>query len=464
MSASDVRLERAMKLSVSEGALATVMGTLLGGIFLTGFALELGASRLQIGIMAALPTLCHPAQFLGAWVLNRTGRSKRLCLLATWTSRLLWLPILMVPAFLGHLSGETQSWFVIALLAMSAASGSVGGLAWLDWIKRLIPEERRVSFLARRNWYNCGLSMGMSVVAAVVISFWQRESVASTGGFIAVFAVAMLCGVIGAALLARIQPADSAEPVTHFGAGSLLQPLRSDNYRQLLIGYAVWQFATQLAAPFYAVYMLQKLNVPFWAVTALATMGSIIALSANGAWTRLKLRFGVRPVVLFATLVDVLLPFCWLFVHPETLWLVIPIHAFALFNPPITMGPHNLLLKIAPNRNSASYLALFNASTGAIGALGAVFGGWLAMALQGQWQIMELELTGIQLVFLLSCIGKLSGFLLLHRVEEHGSLPLSELVSHLKRPVMGRRAVIAFPRSTADEQPALAPGSDRIAA
>jgi hypothetical protein len=464
MSASDVRLERAMNLSISEGALATVMGTLLSGIFLTGFALELGASRLQVGIMAALPTLCHPAQFLGAWVLNRTGRSKRLCLLATWTSRLLWLPILLVPSVLGHLSGERQGWCVIVLLALSSALASIGGLAWLDWIKRLIPEEARVTFLSRRNWYNSGLSMGMSLAAAILISCWHTESVQSTGGFVAVFAVAMISGIVGAYLLSRIEASDACEAKSTTERNSLLRPLASPNYRQLLLGYAVWQFATQLAAPFYAVYMLQKLSVPFWAVTALATFGSLIGLTANGAWTRLKLRFGVRPVVLFATLADVLLPFCWLFVHPETIWLIIPVHAFALFNPPISMGPNNLLLKIAPNRNSASYLALFNATTGGIGALGAVFGGWLAMTLQGECQVMRLELTGIQLVFLLSCIGKLSGFALLHGVQEHGAVSLTELMRYLSGPALGRKAQTVMPMSVSVAQEGSTAGPDRAAA
>ncbi len=100
MSTNDASLTRAMNLSVSEGALATVMGTLLSGVFLTGFAIELGASRLQIGIMAALPTMANGAQFLGASILNRTGRAKQLCMIATWVSRLLWLPILMIPVCL----------------------------------------------------------------------------------------------------------------------------------------------------------------------------------------------------------------------------------------------------------------------------------------------------------------------------------------------------------------------------
>lgn len=431
MSLDKARLERAMNLSVTEGALATVMGTLLSGIFLTGFAMQLGASRLQIGILAALPTLCNAAQFAGASILHRTGRAKALCMLATWTSRLMWLPILLVPTLFASWSGSSQAWCVIGLYSIASIFGSVGGLAWLDWIKRLIPEEQRISFLSRRNWYNSGLSLAMSLAAAIIISWWQVDSARSTGGFVTVFALAMSCGLVGVWLLGRIPATEVAERTEIDRKGRWREPLRSKNFRQLLAGYSVWQFATQMAAPFYAVYMLERLHVPFWIVTALATIGSLSGLALNGAWTRLKLRFGVRPVVLLATLGDLLIPLCWLCVHPQTLLLILPLHMLTMFNPPLAMGPNNLLLKIAPNRNSPSYLALFNATTGMIGALGAVAGGWLAMTLQGQWHLGEIELTGIQLVFMLSAIGKLAGFALLSNVQEPGATTLQEMTHFL---------------------------------
>ncbi len=424
-------IEQTMNYSVAEGALATVMGTLLGGVFLTGFALELGASRLQIGIMAALPTLGHAAQFAGASILNRTGRSKQLCMLATWASRLLWLPILLVPFLFHDLPKETQAWWVIGLLASVSALGSIGGLAWMDWIKRLIPEDRRVEFLSRRNLYNSGLSLAMSLIAAVVVSWFGGSNTQSIGGFVIVFALALLFGLAGVTILGRIPPSDNRDNQATASPSQWLAPIRQPNFRRLLVGYSVWQFATQLAAPFYAVYMLQKLHLPFWMVMALATAGSMLAIALNGMWTRLKLRFGVRPVVLLATLCDVFLPLAWLLVHPQSIWMIIPVHVFALLNPPLTTGPQNLLLRIAPNRNGASYMALFNAATGTLAALGAMTGGWLAMTLQGQWHFVSVELSGIQLLFLLSSVGKLIGFLCLTSVEEEGATSLPEMVQRL---------------------------------
>ncbi len=348
---------------------------------------------------------------------------------------------------------------MIALLAAAYALGSVGGLAWLDWIKRLIPEGQRISFLARRNLYNSGLSLAMSLLAAIVISCWSGAT-NSTGGFLAVFGVAMACGLLGVILLGRIPAADSSEVQEATQTGAWRQPLASSNFRQLLYGYAVWQFASQLAAPFFAVYMLQRLHIPFWAVTALATMGTLLALSLNATWTRLKLRFGVKPIVLLATLGDVLIPLGWLLVHPQTVWLVIPLHMLTLFNPPLAMGPNNFLLKIVPARNGASYLALFNATTGTIGALGAVVGGWLAMTLQGQWHFGQIELTGIQLVFLLSGVGKFVAFVLLSHVEEPGSVALESVLRGWQARL---RLHPASPTAVVALQPAIEEESKRAA-
>src|SRR5579863_5262229 len=91
------KLSRAMRLSISEGALACAMGTLTGGVFLTGFALALGASRFQIGLLAAMPTFANFAQLLGAIAIERTGHQKGVCLSALSLSRIFSLVVLLTP-------------------------------------------------------------------------------------------------------------------------------------------------------------------------------------------------------------------------------------------------------------------------------------------------------------------------------------------------------------------------------
>ena len=184
--------------------------------------------------------------------------------------------------------------------------------------------------------------------------------------------------------------------------------------------------------------MLERLQVSFGTVTALATFGSLLGLASNGFWTRLKMRHGVRPVVLLATLGDALLPFAWLCVTPSTLWLLLPLHAFAVFNPPLTMAPNNFLLKLSSERGCAPFLASFNAWTGALSAAGAVLGGALASEFRGNWTIGPVAVTGMQILFFVSGVGRLLSLRLLAAIPEADAHPvravLDRLMASLRKP------------------------------
>jgi Na+/melibiose symporter-like transporter len=426
---SSVRLDRALRCSVVEGALATVMSSLLGGVFLTGFALYLGASRLQIGILASIPAFANLAQLGGAYFIEQTGRSKRLCMIMTWAGRLLWLPILLVPAVMRNYSGVSQVWCVIGLLTVAWLCGSVGGVAWLAWIKRLVPRERQLSLFSKRHLFNTGLALTMSIAGALVLDGCNHYLPGSVGGFLVVFAAAMTCGLIGVWILGQMPEVETPDHQPRPFLKSLARPLQDHNFRRLVLFYSVWNLSTNLAAPFFTVYMLQKMQLPFWAVTLLATLSSVAGLGMNRFWTRLKQKFGIRPVVLLATLGDAFMPLCWLLVGPQAIWLLLPIHLFGVFSAPLAMGPNNLVLKLAPEKNSSPYLAVFSALTGPVTAIGAILGGVLAGSLAGEWQIGAVSMTGLQLLFLISGCGRLLSLGLLFRVTE----PQAEPVAHIFR-------------------------------
>jgi hypothetical protein len=89
-----------LTLSVREGAINTVFATLVGGTFLVGFALELGATSTQIGILSALPPLLNLVQILGSYFVTKAGSSKRVCVLSAALYRLVWLVITLLPLLL----------------------------------------------------------------------------------------------------------------------------------------------------------------------------------------------------------------------------------------------------------------------------------------------------------------------------------------------------------------------------
>jgi MFS family permease len=429
------RFERALQCSVAEGALATVMCTLLGGVFLTAFALRLGANELQIGLLAATTSLAHLAQLAGACAVERLGRRKRICMIASWISRLLWLPIMLVPFVFSSASPERQAWYIVGLLIVSSMFASIGGVAWLSWIKELVPAEMRLRFLGRRHIFNTALAFGMSLAGGLLVDGWTQWRPDSLGGFISVFATAMACGILGLLILHRIPDAPASPPVTIPLRTVLVGPARDRNFRRLIAFYAVWNFASNMATPFFAVYMLAVLKLSFGTVTLLLTLSSFAGLAATRWWTRFGDRFGTRSMVLIATFADVACPLLWLLVSSSNLWLLIPIHLLGVVTAPITLGPNALPLKLSPSENGSTYLAFFNAVTGPLTAAGAVVGGLIAGWNADAGTVASID--GLKTIFFISAMGRFLSLFLLRTVREPEARPVRKIVKLVHR--SGRR-------------------------
>jgi hypothetical protein len=76
-------VERGQHSLVSDAAWAALVGSLFGGVVLTGFAVALGASPMVIGVLAAIPFSSSPGLGLG-WVLPSLGLGAITIAATTW--------------------------------------------------------------------------------------------------------------------------------------------------------------------------------------------------------------------------------------------------------------------------------------------------------------------------------------------------------------------------------------------
>lgn len=422
-----IQLRRAMRTSIAEGALATTMGSLVTGATITGFALALGATPVLIGLLVSLPMLANCAQLAGAYLLETRRRRKQQCVIALWIGRLVWLPLIVAAFFAGP---EHQWALLVALLVVTAISNvcfAIGGVAWLSWIKDLIPARERIGFLALRNQCDTMLSLAVGIGAAVLIDWFAASSPASISGFTLVLALGIGFGLLGMPMLNSIPDAGLSKTPEPFCATHLVSvPLADGHFRRILAFGGCWNFAAHLATPFFVVVMLQRLSLVFWQVSALLALGSLAGLLASRFWSRLSVRFGVKPVLMVATFGDALFPLAWLFVTPGGEWLLLPIYLMGAFGSPVAVGSANLLMRLSPNRGVSSYFALYNVLIGLAVAAAATFGGCIA----GLESLPGLPFSdagigsAMKLLFLLSCVGRLLSIVLLARVEEPQAEPL----------------------------------------
>ena len=439
-------LTRAMRWSIADGALATAMGTLTSGVFLTGLALALDATPLQIGILAALPSLATVMQLPGCYLIERFGHRKWLCFWASLAGRLTWLPIIAILLWPSARNGTQAVWLIAALVALGSSLGSLGGVAWLSWIRELVPDQQRIRFLSRRNFVMTLLALVLAMLVGVFLDIWNFAHPGSMGGFAILLGLAAAAGYCSSFCMARVAERKSARPT---GAPPpfrelIALPFREANFRRVVLFYLVWNLSVNVAAPFFGVYMLEELGLPFWAVTALVTLSNVVGLVANGFWARVKERFGVKPVVLLATAADAFVPLLWFLVQGPVVSLLLFIHLFGVFSAPLALGPHTMVLRQAPSFRTSAYMAVFSAIVGPASALAAVIGG--ALATTSAWSVGPATFGGLQLIFFLSFMGRLCSLLILRRITEPAAHTAGNTLAHVLVSISPKRWSIASRR------------------
>lgn len=413
---------------------ASVSGAFSGGVILVAFALQLGASPLQIGLLAAIPFMAQALQLPATLLIERLRLRRRIGVLAITAARIVVLSMAALP-LLGSQSLALR-FLIVAQVAISTLN-AVGGCAVNSWLHQLIPHARLGQFFSRRLFFGTALACVATLAAGELVDH-------APGGdpmraFALAFVLAGLAGFISSWHLGR-----APEPVmAPAGPGGglrerLARPFADKNFRRLLVFLAAWIIASNLTAPFLTVYLIEQRGYAVATVTSLWVTSQVSNALTLYLWGSLSDRLsnkGVLAVVLPVHFACVLaLVFVDALRDPQwQLGTLYGIHlVMGVATGGIALATGNLGLKLAPQGEGTVYLAAIGLASAAAGGLAPIVAGGLAEAFQtselsaivrwqspGRWKEMALvSFAHWEFLFALSALLGLYVIHALWRIEE----------------------------------------------
>jgi len=385
---SSVEVERGLVLTVRDGVFTQMMVTLTGGVFLIDFALGLGASNLAVGVIAAIPALANLLQLPAVALVESIRRRRAIVVILSVPARALFFLIALLPFLPASMSGLGVS-LLIAALALLYGVASISHCAWNSWMRDLVPTDRLGGLFARRMMLAAAISAVLAPIAGGYVE-WFRAAwpAAAAYTYVPLFIAGGLAGLIGVWILA-ITPeppmavADDEATSTGFIARTMA-PLRDANFRRVTLFLLAWNGAANLAAPFFAVYMLRRIGLEVGLVTLLTATFQLANLAAFGPWGRIADRHASRSVL------DVAVPgficaipgfiLASMFETPAACFAVLLVlHvALGLAHAGVALTGTTLVLKLAPPGQATAYVAVVSLIANLAGGLAPIAGGWLA--------------------------------------------------------------------------------------
>ncbi|HBT41725.1 MAG TPA: hypothetical protein DEB21_06845 [Rhodospirillaceae bacterium] len=160
--------------------------------------------------------------------------------------------------------------------------------------------------------------------------------------------------------------------------------MKDVNFRNLVIFLGSWNFAINLAAPFFTVYLYKRLGLSVTMVTALLIVSQAANIAVLKTWGRIADRVSNKGVLTVAAPLFVLSIFLWTFTtlpekHVLTIPLLVVIHILTgISTAGVTLASGNISLKLAPRGAAASYLSVSSLITAICAGTAPIIGGLFA--------------------------------------------------------------------------------------
>ena len=404
-----------------------------GEQYLSAFALLLGASPFQLSVLSALPQLIGTgAQVASVKLLRWFPDRKALIRVGTAGQALAWLPILMLPL----LFPSSGPWLLIFGTALYFGCNHFTTPTWNSFIADHLDEHERGAYFARRAAIMASLSFAALCAAGWLLSLWQDEA-RSWLGFAVIFTVASAARWASALALSGVDDVhgtphpDPSPSFRRFLAGTSL------SFRRFLVFSGAMHAAVLIAGPFFVLYMLRDLHLPYWSYGMWLAAGILGQLITLKAWGRFGDRFGNKALL---TVTGFMVPFLpMLYLGGTNLVFLLFVNFFGGVTwGGLALGLQNYVFDAVKPEDRAKAVATYSTINAVGWCIGAFAGSWLVTTLPSRITLGQLSLelaSNLPLVFFVSGVLRLavSGSFLrsFHEARAVERAPFTKLVWEL---------------------------------
>ena len=440
---------RAEKAVTIDGIASLGMGSLQGGVFLSAFAIALGANNYEIGLIASFVFISQLMQFPGLILLRNLKKRRAITFMAAGLSRFLWLFIILIPILFVS-KGIT---FMLQWLLMSMLAGALAGPSWNSLLRDVIPAEKFGKIFSVRLMWGTALALLMTIGGGYFVDWWKVSFPEnSLYAYSILFTVGLGLGIIGITAISRVPEPPMADLDSESLFKEIFKPLKELNFRRLLVFSGLWTFAVNLAGPFFVVYMLDRIGLSVFMITLLTVTSQVTNIIFFRIWGKAADRFSNKSVLAITGPIFMIVILAWTFTTmPERYFLTIPllfvIHALSgISTAGVTLASTNIALKLSPKGQAHIYMTVFSMVAAVAGSVSPLLGGVIAdffsareLSFAINWSAPTEEVTfnalnfkALDFLFFIAFLVGMYSLNRLSKVKEEGEVDEKEVISHLK--------------------------------
>lgn len=403
----DASVKDAMAYNVMQGA---------GINFMNAFAVALKATNFQISMLVSIPQLLSAwIQLLSSGLLEIVKDRKKLIGIFVFLQAITWIPILLAPFIFTGLNSSWIVWFVIVFYTMLTVFGAIAGPIWQSLMGDLVPVESRGTYFGMRNAAAGTITLIITLFAGFYLNIFPQGKILY--GFAALFFISFLARMISRHFLMKMHdPQFIPNRGAQFSFTQFVSKMRSNNFGNFVLYVSCLSFAVNVAAPFFAVYMLRNLHFDYLTFTIITIAPMISSLFMMQYWGPIADRFGNQKIMRVCGVMVALIPLYWFLFKDPVLIFLSEFFISGFFWAGFNLAAGNFIFDTTTPEKRTRCAAYYNIFNGTGVFLGAMLGGILATIIPENFLVFS---TNLLPIFLLSLIGRLAAWAIFqNRIKE----------------------------------------------
>lgn len=401
------------RLSIKEGSFATIRQA-LGDTYIAPFAIALNAGNATVAMLSSIIGLLGPiSQMFSARLIEKHSR-KKIILKTTFFESLFWIPFIVL-AFLFYkgIFISTLPFLLLFFFALYTIIAQMPVPAWFSWMGDIVDENYRGKWFGKRNLIVGIISLIFSILAALFLDFMKKQSKIMFG-FMILFFLAMIARYISRHYFKKAyEPKLKLKEGYYFSFFQFIKKANSNNFGKFTIYRALFAFATMIASPFFAIYMLRNLGFSY--ITFMLVIMSQVFFTAlmMKIWGKFADKYGNYEVIKLTIILASFYPILWLFSNKIIFLILGPSLIGGIAWSGLNLATSNFIFDAVTPQKRSLVLSYFNVTVGIGVFLGAGLGGLLAKTITIRF------MDTILFIFLISAFARLiTGMLLISKIKE----------------------------------------------
>jgi MFS family permease len=387
---SESLLRRSLRACTLDGMCGAVMVG-CGESYFAAFALLLGATPFQVGVVTTVPILAGSAFQVWSTALAHRVGDRRWVIGSAAVQATIFVPLIALTR------SSDRYPLLLALVCLYWILNLGLSSAWNAWMGRMIPPEVRSRYFGRRAVALHSCIFLSLLLGGFIIDLAERSAYGAAIGFAAAFALAGASRVVSCWLLTRQHDPGRDERDDRIPFGEVVRGFKQQPYGQLILLIVLINGVVNLSAAYFTPYMLEALDLSYARYTILNATIVVARVLASSYWGEIARVYGNRRALQVSAVL--LIPLASLWVLSNNYAFLVGVQLFAGFAwAGFELATFLTLFDCTDDRNRARVLSLYNLLNGVAIVAGSLSGGALMQILGNR---------GYHVIFVISSVARL---------------------------------------------------------